>query len=56
MHEHLLKNAAIITLNGSGEIIEDGFLLLEGGKIQEIGRGELPSTTKPCTLPISMGL
>lgn len=40
MQKHLLKNATIITLNNSREIIENGFLLLEGSKIRQIGQGD----------------
>lgn len=40
MQKHLLKNATIITLNDSTEIIENGFLLLEGSKIRQLGQGD----------------
>jgi 5-methylthioadenosine/S-adenosylhomocysteine deaminase len=36
----MLKNAKIVTMNDSHEIIENGYLLLEGSNILDIGEGE----------------
>jgi 5-methylthioadenosine/S-adenosylhomocysteine deaminase len=49
VNKRLLKNAKIITLNESREVIEEGFLLLAGSKILDIGQGEYtvdPETTQ----------
>jgi 5-methylthioadenosine/S-adenosylhomocysteine deaminase len=46
VQRQLLENATIVTVNDSKEIIENGYLLLEGSTIAGVGEGDVPVDPK----------